>query len=146
MEIEQKYTRIARTKVLQKIAMNNATYVACGSPYICHLCKIRGRVRPLLSQRARWLPKRWKESSSQCFDGKERKDKCVYRSLVHKIEERKYTHINRKSRLVSPVWGSLRLAPNIHVAYEWVSLFSGMERWNGMVEWNGGMKWNGIVE
>ena len=24
----------------------------------------------------------------------------------------------------------------------WVSLFSGMERWNGMVEWNGGMEWN----
>ena len=43
--------------------------------------------RPL-SQRARWLPKRWKESSSWHFDGKERKGKHVYRSLVHKIEER----------------------------------------------------------
>ena len=41
-----------------------------------------------LSQRARWRPKRWKESSSRRFDGKERKDKCVYRSLVHKIEEK----------------------------------------------------------
>ena len=33
MEIEQKYTRVARTKVLQKIAMNIATYVARRSPY-----------------------------------------------------------------------------------------------------------------
>ena len=41
-----------------------------------------------LSQRIRWRPKRWKESSGWRFDGKERKDKRVYRSLVHKIEER----------------------------------------------------------
>ena len=33
MEIWAKYTRIARTKILQKIAMNIATYVARGSPY-----------------------------------------------------------------------------------------------------------------
>ena len=43
---------------------------------------------PALSQTARWLPKRWKESSSRRFDGKEQKDKRVYRSLVYKIEER----------------------------------------------------------
>ena len=40
------------------------------------------------SQWARWLPKRWKKSSSWHFDGKEQKTKCVYRSLVHKIEQR----------------------------------------------------------
>ena len=34
----------------------------------------------------------------------------------------------------------------MNIELNWVSLFSGMERWNGMVEWNGGMEWNGIVE
>ena len=38
--------------------------------------------------KSQMVAKRWKESSSRRFDGKERKDKRVYRSLVHEIEER----------------------------------------------------------
>ena len=58
--------------------------IAYGSLYTRSLGKIA------LSQRAGWLPKHWKESSSRRFNGNERKDKhdIVYTLLVHKIEQR----------------------------------------------------------
>ena len=61
---------------------NIATYAARESSYTCRLCKVRGHAHQI-----RRLPKRWKESRSRRFDGKQRKDKRIYRSLAHKVEE-----------------------------------------------------------
>ena len=62
-------------------------YVRCTRKSVYSLFMQSTWPRPL-SQKARWWLKCWKESSTRRFDGKERKDKRVYRSLVHKIKEK----------------------------------------------------------
>ena len=67
-----KIYQIVHTKVLQKITMNIAIYVA---RRICILAVMINLWPRPPSQWASWLPKRSNESSSQRFDGKEQQDK-----------------------------------------------------------------------
>ena len=83
---EPKCTQTARDKNCSKHG-ETYCYIRCTQKSV-YLPFMQNTWPHPLSQRARWLPKCWKESSSRHFDGKEWKTKRVYRSLVHKIEQR----------------------------------------------------------